>query len=305
LSSERGTHDIFDLTIKYLLQETSSFNAVNLINTLFERDYLLDSQVRFEKTDSVQKQKGGLKSYRSDMILNLAGDDFALEFQTRNDRIIGLRIFEYGFRHAYRNKKIYESGELIVLDIPEGCVIYWESSGSTPDKITLRLQGKTQENTFDYEVRVFKMSEQSLEMLEEKHLLILLPFCLLKFRKDLEREGISEAERKAIAELEKQFVEDLEAVLSRAVKSGCIDDTDRIIILESIYQMHDELYGQIEEFQEVNMILDERIKLRWKDHERELKLQWKARENKILDLLKQGHTLEEVEKILLEEDKSE
>jgi len=312
---KRETHDLFDLTIKYLLQDTSSSNVVYLINALFERDYPVDSSVRFEKIDSVRNQGNKLISYRADMVLNVAGYDFGMEFQINDDEIIGLRIFEYGFRYAYNHKRICDNGKLIILNIPKTCVIFWESTEETPDKIILRLQGETPEETFDYDVKVFKMLEQSLEILEEKRLLILLPFCLLKFRKELQDKKISIEKRKALAELEKQLIESLETMLTGSVEKGYINNTDYIRILESIALMHKELYDKYEEFQEASMALDNTIGFRLKDME----TKWKDRENKlvaqinetkkqtemrIFDLLSQGYTPEEVKRLLAEEDKS-
>jgi len=320
---KRETHDLFDLTIKYLLQDTSSSNVVYLINALFERDYPVDSSVRFEKIDSVRNQGNKLISYRADMVLNLAGYDFAMEFQINDDEIIGLRIFEYGFRHAYNNKQICDNGKLIILNIPKACVVFWENSENTPDKIILRLQGERLEDTLDYNVKVFKMLEQSLETLEEKRLLILLPFCLLKFRKELQDKRTNAEKRKVIAELEKQLIEDLELILLRSIEKGCISDTDCIRILESIAFMHKELYEKYKEFQEAGMVLDNKIGFRLKDIETQWKdreTKWKDRENKlvtqinetkkqtetrIFDLLSQGYTSEEIKKLLAEEDKSE
>jgi len=313
---KRETHKVFDLTIKYLLQETSRPNVVYLINALFGRNYPVDSEVDFGKTDSVGKQENKLKPYYSDMVLSLAGDGFSMEFQIGDDEIIGLRIFEYSFRYAHNHKRIYDNGRLIVLDIPKSCVIFWEDTEKTPDKIILRLQGETSEETFDYKVKVFKMSEQSLETLEEKRLLVLLPFCLLKFRKELQDKKISIEKRKVIAESEKQLIESLETMLTRSVEKGYINNTDYIRILESIALMHKELYDKYEEFQEASMALDNTIGFRLKDME----TKWKDRENKlvaqinetkkqtetrIFDLWRRGYTPEEVEKLLAEEDASE
>jgi len=313
---KRETHKVFDLTIKYLLQDTSSSNVVHLINALFDKSYPVDSKVSFEKTESVQKQENKLKPYYPDMILNLAGNNFAIEFQIGDDEIIGLRIFEYGFRHAYNHKRIYENGGLIDLYIPESCVIFWESSEKTPDKITLRFQDKTDKTLFCYEVKVFKMAEQSLRTLEEKRLLVLLPFCLLQFRKELKGKQISTEKRKTIAELEKQLIENLETILTRSVEKGYINNTDCIRILESIALMHKELYDEYEEFQEATMVLENRVGFRlkeleteWRDREKKLVAQInetkKQTETRIFDLLRRGHTLEEVEKLLAEEDKPE
>ena len=61
------------------------------------------------------------------------------------------------------------------MDLPDACVVYFENTKITPDHITFRLNHKTSGRFFDYDIRVFKMEEQSLESLEQRKLLLLLP----------------------------------------------------------------------------------------------------------------------------------
>jgi len=173
---KRETLHIFDRAIKYLLHETGTANTVSLINALFERQYAYDSPVRFGKTENLRKQGKTLDLFHADIILSVAEDDFAIEFQIGDDEIIGLRLFEYGFRQAHGSKRITGSGELIEMDLPDACVVYFENTKTTPGHITFRLRHKASGKFFDYDVRVFKMEEQSLESLERQRLLLLLPF---------------------------------------------------------------------------------------------------------------------------------
>ena len=259
---KRETLHIFDRVIKYLLGGASSPNVVCLVNALFERRYPHDSLVRFGQTESVRKQGKSLELLRSDVILNIAGDDFAVEFQTHGDEVIGLRLFEYGFRHGLETKRMTNGGELIEVEVPDACVVVFENANADPRRVTFRLSNKTSGQTFDYDVRVFRMAEQSPESLERQRLLLLLPFCLLRFRRELVK-GATAEERCAIAGREMRMIDELEDILTRSRKAGFLGTDDGIIILESMAQMHEELYGAYPEFQEASMELDNRLKLRW------------------------------------------
>jgi len=302
---KRDTLHIFDRTIKYLLHETSPVNTVFLVNALFDRHYAHDSPVRFEKTEKVRKRGKTLDLFHADILLNVAGDDFAIEFQMGDGEIIGLRLFEYGFRLAHGTKRMFGNGELIEMDLPDACVVFFENTKNTPGHITFRLKIKIGES-FDYKIRVFKMEEQTLESLERQRLLLLLPFCLLRFRKELERVKSAADGRREIAQKERQTLDELENVLVRVRESGFLGTDDGILILESISQMHEELYGTYQEFQEANMVVDERIKLRWAPYKRKLIKETRAEtkaetESRIIGLFKQGHTVEEVEALLARE----
>jgi len=316
---KRETRHIFDLTIKYLLQKTSPANTVALVNALFDRRYALDSPVDFAAIEDVVKRGSSLDLFRADILLNVAGDGFAIEFQAGHDETIGLRIFEYGFGHARRAKRISGNGELIEIELPDACVVYFENTKTTPERITFRLSSKGGDASFDYKVRVFKMEEQSLESLERQRLMVLLPFCLLRLRKELKQGKATAEERLTTARKEKRMLENLEDVLIRALDCGVLGTADGIMIAESISRMHKELYGTYPEFQEANMVANleaehRRIGLRWAYDIEELikKAEAKARaeawakaeaqaEARLIGLLKQGHTVEEVERLLARE----
>ncbi|MCL2191847.1 MAG: hypothetical protein FWB78_00440 [Treponema sp.] len=112
---KRETQHIFDLTIKYLLHETNPANTVSLINALFEKQYAYDSPVSFAKTENVRKHGKSLALFHADTIVSVADDHFAIEFQTSGNRIIGLRIFEYGFTSALDRKRVSDNGDIIEM----------------------------------------------------------------------------------------------------------------------------------------------------------------------------------------------
>ena len=267
---KRETHDIFDQTIKYLLFGTSPVNIIYLINSLFGKRFSRNSPVTFGKTESVTKRGKGLELFRSDIIINIGKATFAIEFQIGNDNTIGLRLFEYSFRHAHDKKEIRNKGEVIEISIPDACVVYFESTKNTPEHVTFRLKNASGTQSFDYKVRVFKMAEQSLEDIERKKLLLLLPFCLIRYRKELESKKLTPERLKGIAEAERKMISDLEEILARSRDNKIISNEDCIIILESIAQMHEELYQGYNEFKEALMALKSEIHLNWLPYKQKL-----------------------------------
>jgi hypothetical protein len=316
----RATHKIFDLTIKYLFREASSGVIVDAVNALLDKQHPTDSNVSFKETESVADRGSGLENFRSDFIIGINDKDYVIEVQIGNDNTMGIRIFEYGFAHASRkaDMDIKEGGALIEIDMPDGCVIFLETTRTTPDRITLRLKAPDG-RSFDYDIKVFKMPEQSLESLEAKKLLPLLPFCILQFNKELEKKSLTPEERRALAESATRMIDDLKAALARSREKGLVNDRDCVVILESAARLYKEIYFSYSEFKEGNNMLEQTIgsRLRAVEQQAEFRLQAvesrlqaaesrfqaaeqhaRQREAEIFALFRQGHTPEEVESII-------
>ena len=315
--SERETLQLFDLMFKYILKEASSGAIVHFINGLFDKDYPIDSSVTFAATESVviqQSQKQKMGKIQSDIILILNDDPFLIEAQIEDDETIALRAFQYGFAHARQTKSISEDESLITLIMPEARIIYWETSRKTPDKVILRLVFPDR-SLHDYEIETFKMLDQSLETLEQRKMALLLPFTLLKFRKEVKKRSTTKEKRQQLAEQMKELLLALERIIERDRTQGLLSSADAGMILERIAQMHGELYKPYPEFEEANMQLEERLKSRWKEYldEREkLGKQEGKREgkqegerkmrNQVLELITKEHlTIEQLKELLTQE----
>ncbi|MHC6204605.1 hypothetical protein ACYULU_15600 [Breznakiellaceae bacterium SP9] len=275
----RETQKLFDLMFKFLLKEASPGAIVHFINGLFGKDYPQDASVTFAATESVEIQPAQspkltkkLGPIQSDMILVLNGDAFLLEAQIDDDETIALRAFQYGFAYARQTKTISKDKALITLLMPDTRIIYWETYGKTPDKVTLRLVFPDR-SEHDYEIETFKMLNQSLETLEERKMLLLLPFCLLKFRKEVKKRSTTKEKRQQLAEQMHELLLKLEAMIERGKKLGFLSSGDVGMLLDRISQMHKELYTIYPEFMEEQMQLEERLKSRSVEQERYWKMQ--------------------------------
>jgi hypothetical protein len=159
------------------------------------------------------------------------------------------------------------------------------------------------------------VTEGTFKEVEDRNLYLLLPFYLLLYRQEVKKPLKHGRSREVLAQEVAGLVQEAEGMLERGLERGALTETDAVLVLERIEQMHTELYGNYTEFQEGLMRLQERLKSRVKAQEIQFEskvkaqevqfktkeAQFKVREQKIFNLWKQGYSLEEVERLLAEE----
>ncbi|MHC6202623.1 hypothetical protein ACYULU_05445 [Breznakiellaceae bacterium SP9] len=277
LTPDRETAQLFDLVFKFLIQDASSVALVQLINGLFGKSFKLDTKVERVITEHVIKRRRKLVSIRSDCILEAEGESFMMEVQIGNDRTIALRLFEYGIAHAQKTALTSKDGSLIALTLPDAKVIYLEPTKQTPELITIRLTNPKGES-LDYTSAPYKVTEELFKKVEERSLYLLLPFYLLPYRQEIKSPLKYGRSREELAREVAGLVKEEEEILERGLERGALTETDVVLVLERIEQMHTELYGTYKEFQEEQMRLQERLKSKVKAQEMRFESKAKAQE---------------------------
>lgn len=175
-------YQIYDKMFKKILT-LSSGAVINLINGLFGTDYPKDSIIEYNWTEFEDHK---LKKILADTILTInGGQSYHMEAQMTKDDDIVFRVFEYEFGHAMRTR-FREDGQYI-LQFPEARVIFLSESENISDEYALTLDFGTQ-GTFEYKVQTVKFQEISAQELNDRKMVILIPFKLLKLRKIMEKE---------------------------------------------------------------------------------------------------------------------
>jgi hypothetical protein len=223
-------------------------------------------------------------------------DLYHIEAQIKDENM-ALRIFDYGYAVGLHHKR--SADDIIHIKFPNARVIYWETGRKTPDYVTLRLEFPDS-TVHDYKIQSFKYLDHSLEDLEKQKLIILLPFYLLKYRRQVKASGAKLTE---LAAEVKQLLEDTVHTVHRSVQAGIIMREDAGTVIACMDHMFVELYGnQYEEFKEANEMLQgalvasidiavEKARLAEQEkYEQSLKLGFQS-------LLKDGLTLKEVAKM--------
>ena len=236
---------IYDKAFKRILT-LSEKTVINLINGLFDTDYPIDSKITYNWTEHEDKD---LKRTLADSILTINGrDSYHIEAQMTEDEEIVFRFIEYGFGHAFKNRTFIDGGERMIF--PRPCILYLDEGkkDKVPDEYTLIMEFENQ-GEFTYKVPVIKLQNISVEELNNKKLLALLPFHLLKLRKKLEKIRTKEN----LEELQKLVANDIIMTIERNVASGNISRTDALDLIEITTKLYMKIYSKYKELEEFTM----------------------------------------------------
>ncbi len=302
-------HQIFDHTFKRVLT-LSNKAIINLINGMFETDYPIDSKIVYNWTEHTNKE---LEWKLADTILTINDIcSYHIEAQMTEDEEIVFRVFEYGFGHAYQNRIVRKGGETMVF--PEPRILYLSDSNLTkiPQAYHLTLDFGTQ-GQFIYEVPVVKILNFSIEELNKRKMVILIPFYLLKLRKELKKARTKDN----MNELQKLILYDIIGSINENKRLGNISQNDSYILTNLTQRLYFAIYSTYEELEEVSMRIDQSLHLECDKYnldemeETIQKQQDKIKENE--DIIKeqgetikeQGETIKALEKTIKEQSKEQ
>ena len=260
---ENNSHDIFDRIFKRIIT-LSSPTVINFINGIFEEDYPLDSELTYNWTESVDDK---LKKTIADTIITInRTDSFHIEAQMyKDDNSIMLRMFDYGYNHSKkRPEDIYDDDGIrcgVKLIFPKQIVIYLDSSKHIPDSyiITLVVEGGKE---FSYSVPTIKFQDADMSEVIRKHMIILLPFKLLKIRERFKKEyesytenGDNERLKNIVQELRDIYERDIIKTIEASFKNEEISRHDMEVLIKLTIRLFDHLYSKYSSLEEVDSML--------------------------------------------------
>jgi hypothetical protein len=234
-----------------------------LINGIYKKNYPLNTQVTVEPTEFIKEhpKSGNLKKYISDMIITLrrknTTDTFLMEAQISDNAEMVLRVFNYSVFSALDRRKISRDGSRMQIDMPSPVVIYWESS-NTKDAVSVKIRFPDNKSIV-YKVPTFKVLKHSVSELEG--MALLLPFYVLKIRKELKKKGTDSAKRKALAKELENYMIEISEVFNECKRNNYINEEDATMLLRRMLSMHRELYGSRKEFVEVDMRIEKLVEV--------------------------------------------
>ena len=238
-------YQIYDKAFKRILT-LSEKTVINLINGLFDTDYPTDSKITYNWTEHEDKD---LKRTLADSILTINGrDSYHIEAQMTEDEEIVFRFIEYGFGHAYKNRTFVSGGERMVF--PRPCILYLDEGkkDKVPDEYTLTLLFENQ-GEFAYRVPLVKLQNMSVEELNDKKLIALLPFQLLKLRKKIENLRTEEN----LEELQNFVVDDIIDSIYKNEAVGNISYSDALDLIELTTKLYMKIYSKYKELEDLTM----------------------------------------------------
>lgn len=248
---ENTIYQIYDKIFKKILT-LSSKSVINLINGLFETDYSPDSTVEYHWTEFMDDT---LKRILADTILTIDGKySYHIEAQMTKDDSIIFRVFEYGFSHA--NRHGIQKDDYYELPFPEPKIIYLCPEPNLPEQYTLRLNFGSQ-GYFDYKVNTCCFSKISTQELNDKKMVILIPFKLLNLRRELEK---SRSLENLIA-LKNLIQNDIIGSIEDNLRLNNITIDDARKLKRLTHKLYEHIYSHYDEMEVLNDMTDESLML--------------------------------------------
>ncbi len=209
-----------------------------LIQEVFRKAYSENVEIRLITTEYVVRRihkDGGstLNSIFADIAVQIENRDiYHIECQMNKDKGMVLRMLEYdihiglvhgtGAENVEKTASIENRHELVM---PRSVILYLNNTDSMPAEETclIRFADGT---THEYRVPVMNVQSYTTEMIEKKHLNMLIPFLPIRFRKHLNRkkngikQSVAETTRKDLTE----FIRECIMIIDREKENGTLTD---------------------------------------------------------------------------------
>ena len=168
---------IFDDVFRTMI-EKMPYLAVPLINEVFHTSDPADVPI-VQLRNEHQQENGEIIT---DSCLKIGGKLYHIECQSTDDRTMAIRMIEYDFSIAVENA--YKQGRRYRMDFPKSCVLYLRSGSNTPDFLEVEMV-LSDEYTVLYRIPTIKLEAYTKDSIFEKNLLMLLPFYIMRYEKDI------------------------------------------------------------------------------------------------------------------------
>ncbi|MBD8973786.1 MAG: hypothetical protein EGQ63_08115 [Clostridiales bacterium] len=230
-----------------------------LIEEVYGITYPKGTSVQFLSTEQPVFPNNTEEAFISqfmDLSVLIAGTDYYhIECQMKNDHQMVIRMLSYDLHFAMQHCEAEQdaTGEMI-LRFPRSVVLYPEKNGKIPDRLRCRIIFQD-DSEHTYQVPTVKMQDYSMEEIQKKHLILFLPYVLLRLRPQLEsRNRINKEELTSL-------VNSVIVILNEEVQLGNITELQQKDILELFNRASKKIFTHYPEYQrEVSSMTELKIK---------------------------------------------
>ena len=213
---------IFDDVFRTMI-EKMPYLAVPLINEVFHTSY--PENVPIVQLRNEHQQENG--EIITDSCLKIGGKLYHIECQSVDDTTMAIRMIEYDFSIAVENAQ--KQDRIYRMDFPKSCVLYLRSGKNTPDYLEVEMV-LPDENILYYRVPTIKMESYTKDSIFEKNLLMLLPFYIMRYEKDIHEMSKNPELFQGLLNEYEEIRINLEKELSGAKKAALYMNLNKLII---------------------------------------------------------------------------
>jgi len=180
-----------DETMKKLFTLKEKRPIIDFLNAAYGDDLSYEAEINYNNTEIINTKSftSTYMTFHADMFITaVEGDkklEYALEFQTKFDEEILIRMFRYSFERAAKLVYFKDKNKLR-LKLPEPYLIMLEKEKGMDNEIMLEIE-IPKALLINFKVKVLKYWDYDLERLYKENMYLLYPLQIFKLRKDMER----------------------------------------------------------------------------------------------------------------------
>ena len=172
--------------------------------------------------------------------------------QMKEDESMAFRIWNYTYLEALKTKRT--QGAVTRIKLVPAIVIYLEPTKNTPDELILEIEDMNK-SILRVKYPTLKLLDYSMAELEERNLILLLPFYLLKLRKRVKAVRSQKGLEKLSLEMV-ELIKELARITDLSVKKGSLSREDMAKMIGLIQLLYKRLYNDTE-LQEAEKVMEE------------------------------------------------
>jgi hypothetical protein len=286
-----------DSIMKRLFTLKNRRPIIDFLNSIYGDDIGYDAEVYYPNVENLNRNiNNGILSFRADLYIEVTYNDklydYAIEFQTKYEKEMGIRIFRYGFDKAVKNFTELNKNTLNI-NFPEPYLIVLEKEKGLEDKITLKINFPKKES-IHYEINVLKYWEYDLQKLYQENKYLLYPLQLFNYRRFMERLKESkqpkEEKKKKVEKINEHILTIIKSTIeaiNKAYKYGKINLDDYSEMLSVIQNLNDYFIDNYNYYKGLSKEVETMFKSFY-DPEVEKRGAEKEKENIAINLLRKG-----------------
>ena len=237
-----GHYVQMDAILKKLFTIENKTPIIDFLNAIYNENLSYDCEISYPNTEIINNEsntKGdimasslGYITYHSDLYITALDKgrkiEYAVEFQTKYDEDIGIRMLRYGFERGAKISHFINKSK-IVMEFPQPYLILLEEEKHVEDVLTVEIIFPKGES-IDYNINVLKYWHYDLNRLYRENLYLLYPLQIFRLRKDMEKISKSKKSNvlknallKNLHEKLIMLIKDSNKAIDKALQHGKID----------------------------------------------------------------------------------
>jgi len=246
-----------DEMLKKLFTLENKIPIIDFLNAAYGDNINYEAKITYGDKEIINSSKGVNKftKYFSDIYINVEDGKrickYEIEFQTKYEKGLVIRMFRYGFEGAVKalDYKEIQDG-YIELNFPEPYIIVVEKGADVPEELKIKINIPKQ-GSFTYKCNVLKYYEKNIQDLINSNMYILLPISIINLRRQMERlnkrKHLPEEHREKIILALKDMTENILKTLDILYNKKKINLQDydvMVTIMENIASYLENNYGK-------------------------------------------------------------